>query len=151
MRVKLRGAALGAGMALMCAWQPVSSVPMVADSQLSPGEEYSVVHCVDFPYAPQTMNFPATAGWVGAHGVGRGLFARGTDPDSGNHYMYYALPKGYVDNTYGSTGNDVPPIVGIYEGSSGHRLGTGLICSDNFGTERFDRPRWAEGLSAVHC
>ncbi len=28
----------------------------------------------------------------------------GTDTTSGNHFMYYALPKSYVDNSYGDNG-----------------------------------------------
>ena len=114
------------------------AVALEADGRLTPGEGYSTVYLVDFPSAPQVTNMPATAGWVGATGVGQGRLALGTDPTSGNHFMYYALPKGYVDNTYEATGNDIPPIVGTYEGSSGHKMGTGLIGSDNFGIDPFE-------------
>ncbi|MCH2118885.1 MAG: PEP-CTERM sorting domain-containing protein [Pirellulales bacterium] len=115
-----------------------SLAALTADGLFTPDEGYSTVYWVDFPLAPQVTNTPATAGWVGASGVGLGRLALGTDPTSGNHFMYYALPKGYVDNTYEATGNDIPPVVGTYEGSSGHKLGTGLIGSDSFGIDPFE-------------
>jgi hypothetical protein len=119
---------------------------LLADGRLSDGEGYTSFYWVTYPDADHTGN---EAGWVGAAesspgagdgvGVGSGLLALGTDPATGNHFMYYALPKGYVDNTYREgAGAETPPIVGIYEGSSGHQLGTGLIGSDNFGNTPFE-------------
>ena len=113
-----------------------ASAGLIADGRFSPTEGYSVSYWVEFPNAPQSG---AQAGWAGATGVGRGFLALGTDSVSGNHFLYYALPKGYVDNTYRGPDNlDQPPIVGIYEGSTGHKLGTGLIGSDNFGVNPFE-------------
>jgi hypothetical protein len=96
-----------------------------ADGRFDPSEGYTSVHWITFPQAGQDG---AQSGWVGASGVGKAFLALGTDPFSGNHFLYVALPKGYVDNTFLSDPTQsIPPVVGTYNGGGGHQLGDGLI------------------------